>query len=168
MQECFLKPAQQSETGCAMEMIEQAKEHLKIQGINQWQNGYPDLPCIEKDVKERKGYFLMSGEERIGYLCIDFNGEPAYEKIEGKWKGERAYGVIHRLAISDAARGKGNAGAAFSLAQEMCINRGIYSIRVDTQAGNKKMQHILAKCGFEYCGIIWYEDGERMAFEKLF
>jgi hypothetical protein len=29
------------------------------------------------------------------------------------------------------------------------------------------MLHLMEKLGFEYCGKIQYERGERMAFEKL-
>ena len=45
--------------------------------------------------------------------------------------------------------------------------KGIFNFRVDTDADNKIMQHILKKNGFTYCGVIWFDHSEKIAFEKL-
>lgn len=47
------------------------RAHLKAQGIDQWQTGYPDRARIAQDLAEEKGYFLTENEEILGYLCID-------------------------------------------------------------------------------------------------
>ena len=39
------------------------------------------------------------------------------------------------------------------------------AIRVDTQDENKAMQHILAREGFSYCGLIHFDGGPKLAFE---
>lgn len=42
------------------------------------------------------------------------------------------------------------------------------SLRADTHADNKIMQHLLEKNGFARCGIIHVEDGTpRVAYQKL-
>lgn len=151
----------------AMEMINAAKQHLKEQGIDQWQNGYPDEACIHRDIASQKGYFLSDGSRALGYLCIDFDGEPAYDKLNGKWLSNGPYVVMHRLALSDQARGKGESSAAFRLVEQYALAKGIPAFRVDTDADNQKMQHILRKNGFTYCGTIWFDNSEKIAFEKL-
>jgi hypothetical protein len=51
---------------------------------------------------------------------------------------------------------------------KLCRACGVRSIKNDTHKDNKSMQRMQAKSGFEYCGIIYLEDGaERIAFEKL-
>ena len=45
-------------------------------------------------------------------------------------------------------------GKAISLIKDFCIENGVNAIRMDTQAENKVMQHILSREGFEYCGLI--------------
>ena len=52
-------------------------------------------------------------------------------------------------------------GKAISLIKDFCIENGVNAIRVDTQAENKVMQHILSREGFEYCGLITFDGGER-------
>lgn len=43
---------------------------------------------------------------------------------------------------------------------------GVREFRVDTDAGNHKMQHILAKQGFQYRGTIRFDNSEKIAYEK--
>ena len=108
-----LRAAALSEVELAMDIINQAKAHLRAQGIDQWQTGYPDRDCLERDVRTGKGYFLEEDGIPLGYLCVDFDGEPAYDHLNGTWAREEPYVVVHRLALSDAARGRGAAGTAF-------------------------------------------------------
>lgn len=163
-----LKLAQTGDAQLAMSFIDQAKAHLKAQGIDQWQTGYPDLACIETDIDLQKGYFLTDGQTPVGYLCIDFEGEPAYLDLKGEWASNKAYGVVHRMAIGDECRGRGLAGQTFELVQQLCLERDIHCIRVDTDAANEKMQHVLAKAGFTYRGTIWFDNSEKIAFDKTF
>ena len=160
-----LRAAALSEVELAMDIINQAKAHLRAQGIDQWQTGYPDRDCLERDVRTGKGYFLEEDGIPLGYLCVDFDGEPAYDHLNGTWAREEPYVVVHRLALSDAARGRGAAGTAFQLVEDLCRDRGVREFRVDTDAGNHKMQHILAKQGFQYRGTIRFDNSENIAYE---
>lgn len=119
-----LRAAALSEVELAMDIINQAKAHLRAQGIDQWQTGYPDRDCLERDVRTGKGYFLEEDGIPLGYLCVDFDGEPAYDHLNGTWAREEPYVVVHRLALSDAARGRGAAGTAFQLVEDLCGIRG--------------------------------------------
>ena len=151
----------------AMNMINVAKQHLKEQGIDQWQNGYPDEACIHNDIINKRGYFLSDENQELGYLCVDFDGEPAYEKLDGKWLSDGKYVVVHRLALSEKARGKNISSIVFQLVEELALEKGITAFRVDTDADNQKMQHILKKNGFTFCGTIWFDNSEKIAFEKI-
>ena len=159
--------SQSTEIDRCWEIIQEARQYLKDQGIDQWQTGYPDRDCLERDVRTGKGYFLEEDGIPLGYLCVDFDGEPAYDHLNGTWAREEPYVVVHRLALSDAARGRGAAGTAFQLVEDLCRDRGGREFRVDRDAGNHKMQHILAKQGFQYRGTIRFDNSEKIAYEKL-
>ena len=64
-----------------MELINDAKAYLKSCGVDQWQNGYPDQHSIENDIRKGPGYLCIADEKIVGYVCIDFEGEPAYETL---------------------------------------------------------------------------------------
>ena len=97
------------------------------------------------------------------YLIFILGPDPTYAKIEdGQWLNDEVpYGTIHRLASAGDRRGVASEVIAWCL--EHCE-----SLRADTHADNKIMQHLLEKNGFARCGIIHVEDGTpRVAYQKL-
>ena len=75
MERFILQPANRKEAEKAMALIDEAKEFLKSQGIDQWQTGYPDMETIIGDLAHGRGYFIGEGSSAAAYLCIDFAGE---------------------------------------------------------------------------------------------
>ncbi|MDD3412271.1 MAG: GNAT family N-acetyltransferase, partial [Eubacteriales bacterium] len=123
MENNALTLAQDGELDAAMRLIDQAKAHLKELGVNQWQTGYPDRACIRQDIERGRGYFLTDGAALRAYLCIDFDGEPAYDHLRGEWENQPPYAVVHRLAVGEAYRGCGLASEAFRLTEALCRAR---------------------------------------------
>lgn len=58
MERFILQPADRKEAEKAMALIDEAKEFLKSQGIDQWQTGYPDMETIIEDLEHGRGYFI--------------------------------------------------------------------------------------------------------------
>jgi len=151
-----------------MEIIKQARAYLKENGVDQWQNGYPDENVILNDILNENSYVLVSEEALIGTAAVIFDGEKTYDYIEGKWLTDGNYGTVHRLAVASPYRSSGAAGIMMNLIERLCIDNKMQSIRIDTHEDNKPMRRFLKKCSFKYCGIIYLEDGsKRLAYEKL-
>jgi len=161
-----LKAITPADIDTALSIITQGQKHLKEQGIDQWQNGYPDKERLIQDEHEHIGYLLLNDGQPAGYICIVLTGEPAYDKIDGQWLTNGKYAAIHRIVLSDAFRGQGLSSAVFSLADDCCRSHGILALRIDTHADNHKMQHVLSKNGYTFCGIVEYPSGLRRAYEK--
>ena len=103
----------------------------------------------------------------IAYGAVVFDGEPAYEALEGgQWLSEGPYVVVHRLAVADEALGESVGTRFLQEVERMARQRGIGSFRVDTNFDNHRMLRILAREGFTRCGTVRYRSGEREAFEK--
>lgn len=160
-----LIPAKKEDLNTAMDMINAAKQYLHDCGVDQWQKGYPDEACIQKDIETGKGFFVEEDGKKLGYLCVDFDGEPAYDHLKGTWGTDEPYVVVHRLAFSKDARGKGLSHEVFRLVEEYSKSR-VHSFRVDTDNDNQKMKHILDKNGFTYRGTIWFDNSEKIAYDK--
>ena len=169
MNSLTLRLATEQDIPCAMTMIQDAKNYQKEIGLNQWSEVYPAIEDITEDIAAGKGYFLCDGETKVGYLCLDTDGEEAYNGLEGQWltADDAVYLVVHRLAMSASCRGKGYSSAVFPLAEQFCKEHGIGSIRVDTHEENQIMQHLIPKAGFTYCGLVYYFGSPRTAFEKI-
>lgn len=153
------------EVKTAYQCIEDAREYQRAQGFEQWHEGYPTLQLLQEDCEAGIGFVFVEDEAILGYCCMVLGDEPAYYDIDGAWKTDRPYGVVHRMAFGNQGRGKGLAVKAIALIKNYCVEHGIEAIRVDTQEENKVMQHILNREGFVYCGMIHFDNGPKMAFE---
>ena len=119
---------------------------------------------IKKDIENGNSYVCLDEEQNIvGTFTFIQGNDPTYARIyEGAWSDDtRPYGVIHRLASTEQSKGVASA------CLQWCY-RQIPNLRADTHRDNHILQHILKKHGFQYCGIIYLQNGdERLAFQKL-
>ena len=143
-----------------LKITEEAKTFLKENGVNQWQDGYPNKEVFKNDILNNHLYVVKEDEEALGFFSL-CNYEETYEKIyDGKWNSDEDYVVVHRLAIADKHKGKGVSKYIFDYIK----NKYAY-LRVDTHKDNKAMQRCLIKNGFKYCGIIYLNrGGDNMRF----
>lgn len=158
-----------SDIKSVMEIITQAQKYFKENGIDQWQNNYPTADTISDDITNNQSYVLIKDDTIVATVVIAFINEKYYEKIyEGSWKTDGPYAVIHRIAVSDSYKGTGISSILLKEAEQLCMEKGIQSIRVDTHEDNKSMQRLLQKNNYIYCGVVYLEHGpKRIAFEKM-
>ena len=129
----------------------------------QWANGYPSQELLEEDIDSNRLFVYMVNGQMQAVFAFILGADPTYAVIEdGQWINDTLpYGTIHRLA--SAGRGKGVATAVIEWCLEHCE-----SLRADTHADNKIMQHLLDKNGFTRCGIIHVADGSpRIAYQRM-
>ncbi len=67
-----------------VEIIDMGRRFQQTQGLVQWTEDYPNIDTIREDMKNAKGYVLRVDGVVAGYMCIDFDGEPAYDEIKGE------------------------------------------------------------------------------------
>ncbi len=149
------------------QIIQQAQERMRLRGSEQWQDGYPNPPVIERDIEHGYGYVLCNDTGVIAYGSVIFDGEPAYDELDGQWLTDQPFVVVHRLAVADEMLQQGIATLFMQRVEELSRERGVYSFRVDTNFDNLSMQRVLAKLGFVYCGEVVYRQGYRRAYEKI-
>ena len=152
-----------------MKIIDQAQRYFKENGIDQWQNNYPNKDVIINDLNNDESYVLADEEKVIATAAISFNGENTYDTIyDGKWISNNKYAVIHRIAVDNNYKGKGISTRIIKEVEGLCIDKKVNSIKVDTHEDNISMQNLLKKNDFKYCGVIYLKDNsKRIAFEKI-
>lgn len=151
-----------------MELIADAQSWFRKQGIDQWQDGYPTRELILNDISNNVNYIIELNGEIVATAVISFAGEPTYAEIVGKgWLNSKQYAVVHRIAVSDVCRRKGIAREILHFTEELCAERGITDIRIDTHRDNKPMRSLLKKMGYTHCGRITLTSGAfREAYQK--
>ncbi len=162
-----LRKATPSELPSIWEILQQAIQQRKQDGSEQWQNGYPNEQTVYDDIANGYGYVLVENNVAIAYAAIIFGEEPAYNVITGKWLTNDDYAVVHRVATSNAVKGKGIATHLFKMIEDLCIEKKVYSIKVDTNFDNIPMMKIFDKLNYVYCGEIFFSGASRKAYEKV-
>jgi len=162
-----LRIANYSDITPIWEILQQAIEQRRLDGSEQWQNGYPNEQTVQDDITSGYGYVVTDNNAIIAYAAVIFGVEPAYEEINGKWLTNGDYVAVHRVATSNSVKGKGVATKLFKLLEDLSIQHKVYSIKVDTNFDNIPMLRILEKLEYAYCGEIFFGGAPRKAFEKV-
>ena len=164
-----LRKSEAADIDAIMKIIEQAQANFRSAGIGQWQDGYPNRDIIRQDIESEESYVLTMDRVIAATGVVSFQKEDVYDRIyDGRWLSDGQYAVIHRVAVADGYRGRRLSSAFIELAERLCSERGVRSIKVDTHEDNLPMQTVLKNNGFQYCGIIFLESGaKRLAFEKI-
>ena len=118
---------------------------------------------LEEDIDSNRLFLYVVNGQIEAVFAFILGADPTYAAIEdGQWLDDTLpYGTVHRLA--SAGKHKGVASAVLDWSMEHC-----QSLRADTHADNKIMQHLLEKNGFTRCGVIHVADGSpRFAYQKL-
>ncbi len=159
-----IRKAQLHDLDAIMRIYAAAKATMAENGnATQWFGGYPSEELLRWDIAQERCYVEENDHGEVHAVFVFLIGpDPTYRVIHsGAWLNDGLYGTIHRLASDGREQG------CFAACLEFC-SRQIANIRIDTHRNNKTMQHLLAKHGFQECGIIEAEDGtDRIAYQRV-
>ena len=160
----MIREARPADLAEVMKVIDAAKMIMRQSGnMHQWADSYPSEAVILSDMEKHGGYVIEDSGKIVGYFAFLSSPEPTYARIyEGEWlDDERPYHVVHRMASYPDAHG------VFCSTMDFCFSKDA-NIRIDTHQDNAIMQHVIAKYGFTYCGIIFLTSGDkRLAYQKV-
>lgn len=147
-----------------LSVYRRAREYMaKTGNPHQWgDNGHPTKEMLLEDIDIGRLLVLRNEGKIEAVFMFSLLPDPTYTVIEnGAWENDEPYGVIHRIASAGRIKG------VLKLCTEYCL-QFTNNIRIDTHSDNKVMQHLLNKCGFRKCGIIYLENGDpRIAYQLV-
>jgi ribosomal protein S18 acetylase RimI-like enzyme len=161
------RKARTSEISQIWDILQKAINRRKEDNSNQWQDGYPNIEILQKDIEKEAGFVLAEGEDILGYCAILINDEPQYNNIKGKWLTNGDFVVFHRIAISEKHLRKGLAKMLIQKIEDFALKNKIYSIKADTNYDNIAMIKIFESLGYELCGEVYFRGNPRNAYEKV-
>ena len=105
----YFRRTEERDLDAVIEIVDAAKEYLRLQGIPQWQDGYPNRESFYKDIEREISYVLEENGKILGTIAIDLEGDRNYNWIyEGNWLSEKQpYAAIHRVAVDAERKGSG-------------------------------------------------------------
>ena len=113
----------------ALRIYAEARRFMKESGnADQWGDNRPAPSTVFDDIAAKRLYKVVDNGTIYAIFCFFVGDEPTYAKIDdGNWRGTTPCGVIHRVAVSDTARGKGVSRHIF----DFCASLSPY-LRIDT------------------------------------
>ena len=114
----------EEDTDYIMNIIKQAQEYFKEEGIDQWQNNYPNYETIKNDINNGESYVLIENNNIIATIAVSFKGESTYSKIyNGQWLTNDRYAVIHRVAVDNSYKGLGISSKIIKYVELLCLDK---------------------------------------------
>lgn len=120
------------------------------EGSTQWDENYPtpahftsDIAAGSLSVYEREG-------EVVGFVCLNTEEPASYKDLS--WPVEGPALVLHRIAISVAARRQGVGSSLMEFAEQLARDNGAVALRCDTYSLNPNMNRMFTKRGYIFVG----------------
>mgnify|MGYP005843381563 CR=1 FL=1 len=151
-----------------MILIGDCINNMRIKGIYQWNEEYPNKDVFLNDISCNTLYILWDNDSLIGIVVLNEVPSPGYERIN--WKDIRGRALfVHRLAVHPSFQGKGYAKALMDFTEEYAKMNGYSSIRLDAYTGNHRAMKLYELRGYSDNGQVCFEgrDLPFNCYEKL-
>ena len=144
-----------SDTIDSKALTEACAQHLLEQGIAQWNENYPSLEVLKKDLAAGNSYVYIINGDLVGTVMFSQEKDPVYDPIQWLSPEEGAY-YVHRLAVHPLFQKQGIARALMDFVEEEVLRIGGQSIRLDTFSKNIRNQRFYKARGYTQLGMIYF------------
>jgi ribosomal protein S18 acetylase RimI-like enzyme len=149
-------------------LYKEVKQHLRTNGIYQWDRYYPNSFIFCSDIKKGHLYGLKEKEEYIGVIVVDEKQSGKYASLNWHEKTGKPL-TIHRLAVHPWQQGRGLGKILLRFAEDYARLNGYTSIRLDVFTGNPGAVGLYRNAGYKEVGEIHFPMRKLpyLCFEKL-
>ena len=142
-----------------------ATQDMLRQGIDQWDEYYPDREILTEDVESGDMTLgLLDGEPACAWV-VNREYEPEY--VSGAWEHTGGdFCVLHRLCVNPELQGRGLARQAMARMEKNALDKGFDSVRLDVFSQNLHAQRLYEKLGYRRTGEVRFRKGIFYLMEK--
>ena len=164
----IIRKANKEDLENIMKMYKSCVTGMLENGIDQWDDTYPNTEIINEDLNVGTYYVAEMNETIIGGINIDKNQDDTYLSLDWKDKSDSFF-VVHRLGVKEEFWNKKIGKELMLFTEKLVIEKGLKSIRLDTYSGNPKAMEFYRRLGYSELGTIDLKpDKEKYyCFEKI-
>ncbi len=129
--------------------------HMRANGIDQWDENYPDWGSIEHDLETETLYAFHDGEQVVGIVVLNETQDEEYDEIDWPSGDASRNLVVHRLAVHPDRQGQGIARKLMDFSEDYAREKGYDSIRLDTFSQNPRNQRFYRNRGYQELGSVF-------------
>jgi ribosomal protein S18 acetylase RimI-like enzyme len=138
---------------------------MRAQGIEQWDEIYPDRATFEQDVVEGTLYLAVEQQGCCGICVLNEHQDPTYATIPWSYCEGKVL-VVHRLAVDPQHQGRGIASQLMLFAEAYGRAHGYRTIRLDAFCKNPSAVRLYTKSHYRLAGTGTMRKGPFYCFEK--
>ncbi len=164
----IIRKAEISDLENIMLMYKSCVAGMVENGIDQWDETYPNDEIISEDLNVGTYYIAEIDETIIGGINIDNNQDDTYLALDWEDKSD-SFLVVHRLGVKQELWNKKIGKYLMLFTEKLVLEKGLKSIRLDTYSGNPKAMEFYRRLGYTELGTIDLKpDKEKYhCFEKI-
>ncbi len=151
-----------------IQIVDACRHAMQHEGIFQWDKIYPSRSLIEEDIREGSMYIGQDHGIALGIVSLSEKQEDAYRQV--RWHGSEPALVVHRLCVNPDYQRCGIASQLMDFAENLALQRGYASIRLDAYTGNSKAVTLYERRGYRKAGQVYFPRRALpfYCFEKIF
>jgi len=137
-------------------ITEACTEDMRANGIFQWNKNYPSLQVITQDVEAGNVYVYLIENKIVGCVMFSHSMDDFYKNISWLTPHKNQL-YVHRLAVHPKHQKKGIARQLMSFGENLAIDRGCLSIRLDTFSKNERNNRFYKARNYKRVGEVYFE-----------
>jgi GNAT superfamily N-acetyltransferase len=136
-----------------MKMYKSCVTGMLENGIDQWDDTYPNTEIISEDLNVGTYYVAEIDGTIIGGVNVDKNQDDTYLALDWEDKSD-SFLVVHRLGVKKEFWNKKIGKDLMLFTEKLVLEKGLKSIRLDTYSGNPKAMEFYRRLGYSELGSI--------------
>ena len=148
-----------------LSLYKKATQHMIDQGIEQWNDFYPNEKILKSDIEREFMYLNMQDNQITSVFVLNQECDPGY--ADGNWRYPlSSFAVVHRLCVNPAFQHQGFGTRAMLAAESIIKGMNIDSVRLDAYSLNPAALRLYEKLGYSNIGTVTFHLVCHL-FEKL-
>ena len=151
-----------------MQIITLCLQHMRAQGIQQWDEIYPNLQIVEDNARAGSLFVIRQDGLCIATVCLNDVQPEQYRLLPWQCRNGRAL-VIHRLCVHPDWQRHGAGRCLMDFTEAFAGEHGFSCIRLDAYTGNPRALALYEKRGYQRIGQAFFPRRELPfdCFEKI-
>jgi len=160
----MIRPLVAQDVDQVVAVLNQVKQAMFANGIDQWDEYYPNEETIRMDLQKQQAYVYTEQGGILAYMVLNETYDVEYDDLN--WNTPTPFLVIHRLFVQPAAQGKGLSSQMIQFAEAYAQANTYASIRFDAYALNETANAVYLKKGYTFVGTVQFRKGVFNCYEK--
>ena len=144
-----------NEVNAILALTKTCGAHMRANGIDQWDENYPDYKSILNDLRSQTLFAYRKGNAILGIVVLNESQDEEYNEVKWSTKKHDRFLVVHRLAVMPQHQGKGIARKLMDFAEQWAREQKYIAIRLDTFSQNERNQRFYDNRGHTNLGPVF-------------